>query len=113
MDDSQVQYISDDAGKVTGVILPIQLWQSIIGELETQHLLKDDATRQRLLEAKNRLAVANENEVSPYNETQVQETTLLEQLAATEAVVWSPHNAHDAAQVLAELLETTRQADNA
>ncbi|MGG6239719.1 prevent-host-death protein [Nodosilinea sp. AN01ver1] len=52
--DPQVQYISNDKGEVTGVILPVQLWQSILGELETQHLLKSDAMRQRLLEAKQR-----------------------------------------------------------
>lgn len=54
MNESQVQYISDDTGEVTGVILPIQLWQSILGELETQHLLKSEPMRQRLLEAKQR-----------------------------------------------------------
>ncbi|ASC73374.1 hypothetical protein XM38_043390 [Halomicronema hongdechloris C2206] len=54
VDDSKVQYISDEQGEVTGVILPIQLWQSILGELETQHLLKSDTMRQRLLDAKQR-----------------------------------------------------------
>ena len=54
MDNSQVQYISDDQGAVTGVILPIQLWQDILAELETQHLLKSNIMRNRLLEAKQR-----------------------------------------------------------
>jgi hypothetical protein len=54
MNDLQVQYISDDQGEVTGVILPIQLWKDILGELETQHLLKSDTMRQRLLAAKQR-----------------------------------------------------------
>lgn len=54
MNDPQVQYISDAGGEVTGVILSIQLWQDILGELETQHLLKTDTMRQRLMEAKNR-----------------------------------------------------------
>ena len=54
MNESQVQYISDDQGEVTGVILPIQLWQDIVRELETQHLMKSDAMWQRLIEAKRR-----------------------------------------------------------
>ncbi len=32
------------------------------------------------------------------------EKLLLEQLASTETVVWSPYNAHEAAQTLSELL---------
>jgi hypothetical protein len=54
MNKSQVQYISDDQGEVTGVILPIQLWRDIVSELETQHLMKSDAMWQRLIEAKRR-----------------------------------------------------------
>ncbi len=54
MNESQVQYISDDQGEVTGVILPIQLWRDIVSELETQHLMKSDAMWQRLIEAKRR-----------------------------------------------------------
>lgn len=54
MNDSQVQYISDEHGEVTGVILPIQLWQDILSELETQHLMKSDTMWQRLLEANQR-----------------------------------------------------------
>lgn len=54
MNDSTVQYISDDQGEVTGVILPIHLWQDILSELETQHLMKSDRMWQRLLEAKQR-----------------------------------------------------------
>jgi len=54
MNDPQVQYISDDQGEVTWVILPIQLWQDILSELETQHLMKSDTMWQRLLEAKHR-----------------------------------------------------------
>jgi len=54
MNDSPVQYISDEQGEVTSVILPIQLWQDILSELETQHLMKSDIMWQRLLEAKRR-----------------------------------------------------------
>ncbi|MEO0987619.1 MAG: prevent-host-death protein [Cyanobacteria bacterium J06639_14] len=51
---SQVQYISDTQGEVTGVIIPVHLWRDILSELETQHLLKSDVMRQYLLEANNR-----------------------------------------------------------
>ncbi|UBF25701.1 hypothetical protein K9N68_29775 [Kovacikia minuta CCNUW1] len=44
---------------------------------------------------------------------QSQEDVLLEQLASTEAVVWSPHEAHEAAQTLSDLLVTARLQDNA
>ena len=42
-------------------------------------------------------------------ETQTQENLLLKQLGATEAVVWSPPDAHGAAQTLSELLVVARQ----
>ncbi|MGF1520359.1 MAG: prevent-host-death protein [Nodosilinea sp.] len=54
MNDPQVQYVSDDQGKVTGVILSIQVWRDILSEIETQHLLKSEAMRQRLLAARQR-----------------------------------------------------------
>jgi hypothetical protein len=44
---------------------------------------------------------------------QESEKLLLEQLASTEAVVWSPFDAHEAAQALAELLAKAKQEDNA
>jgi hypothetical protein len=34
---------------------------------------------------------------------------LLEQLASTEAVLWSPYDAHEAAQILSELLAAAKQ----
>lgn len=34
---------------------------------------------------------------------------LLKQLASTEAVVWSPYDAHEAAQTLSELLAAAKQ----
>jgi hypothetical protein len=44
---------------------------------------------------------------------QESEKLLLEQLASTEAVVWSPFDAHEAAQTLAELLTKAKQEENA
>lgn len=46
-------------------------------------------------------------------ETQIQENVLLTQLGATEAVVWSPHDAPGAAQSLSELLAAEKQKGHA
>lgn len=54
MSKSSVQYITDDEGKVTGVIVPIDLWKEIESEEETAYLLKSEAMKRRLLEAKIR-----------------------------------------------------------
>lgn len=50
----QIQYISDDQNNVTGVIVPIDLWQELQSEKETAYLLKSKTMKKRLLEAKNR-----------------------------------------------------------
>jgi hypothetical protein len=56
------------------------------------------------------LAVAKEDGYELQTaETQTQENLLLKQLGATEAVVWSPYDAHGAAQTLSELLVVARQ----
>jgi len=39
-----------------------------------------------------------------YKECSSQESLLLKQLAATDAVVWSPYDAYEATQVLSDLL---------
>ncbi|MBI3465199.1 MAG: prevent-host-death protein [Planctomycetes bacterium] len=49
-----LQYISDADGKAVGVIVPIELWQELQSERETAYLLKSNAMRKRLLEAKAR-----------------------------------------------------------
>jgi PHD/YefM family antitoxin component YafN of YafNO toxin-antitoxin module len=50
----QIQYISDENGKITGVIVPIELWREIQSEKETAYLLKSATMKKRLIEAKNR-----------------------------------------------------------
>ena len=50
----QIQYISDEKNNITGVIVPIDLWQEIQSEKETAYLLKSEAMKKRLLEAKTR-----------------------------------------------------------
>ena len=50
----QIQYISDENNKVTGVIVPIDLWREIQSEKETAYLFKSETMKKRLLKAKNR-----------------------------------------------------------
>jgi hypothetical protein len=49
-----IQYISDEDGKPTGVIVPIELWREIASEDETSYLMRSEAMRKRLLEARQR-----------------------------------------------------------
>lgn len=49
----EIQYISDEQNNVTGVIVPIDLWQEIQSEKETAYLLKNESMKKRLLEARN------------------------------------------------------------
>ena len=53
-DESLVQYVSDATGKAVAAIVPIELWREIESERETAYLLKSDAMRKRLIEAKSR-----------------------------------------------------------
>jgi antitoxin YefM len=46
-----IQYVTDEEGKPTGVIVPIDLWREIVSEQETVHLLKSGAMRERLVAA--------------------------------------------------------------
>ncbi len=54
MGKSIVQYISNEEGKVLGVIVPIDLWHEIESEKETAYLLKSKKMKKRLLDAKSR-----------------------------------------------------------
>ncbi len=51
---AQVQYVSDEEGQPVGVIVPIELWREIESERETAYLLRSEAMKKRLLEAKGR-----------------------------------------------------------
>jgi len=50
----EIQYVSDETGNPTAVIVPIELWREIESEKETAHLLKSEDMKRRLLEAKDR-----------------------------------------------------------
>ena len=52
----EIQYVSDENGQATAVIVPIELWREIESEKETAFLLKSENMKQRLLEAKERQA---------------------------------------------------------
>lgn len=51
---AEIQYISDESGNPVGVIVPIELWREIESEKETAYLLKSEAMKRQLLEAKER-----------------------------------------------------------
>jgi antitoxin YefM len=50
----QIQYISDENNKITGVIIPIDIWKELQAEKETAYLLKSQTMKKRLLKAKDR-----------------------------------------------------------
>jgi PHD/YefM family antitoxin component YafN of YafNO toxin-antitoxin module len=50
----EIQYVSDESGEPTAVIVPIELWRQIESEKETAYLLKSENMKQRLLDAKER-----------------------------------------------------------
>ncbi len=49
-----LQYVSDEEGNPTAVIVPIDLWREISSERETSYLLRSEAMKRRLLEARKR-----------------------------------------------------------
>ena len=51
---ANIQYVSDEKGNPTSVIVPIELWREIQSEKETAYLLKSKMMKTRLLEAKKR-----------------------------------------------------------
>ena len=50
----RIQYVSDEKGDTTGVIVPIELWREIEAARETAYLLSSETMKRRLLDAKNR-----------------------------------------------------------
>jgi hypothetical protein len=49
-----LQYLSDESGKRTAVVVPIEIWQELMAERETAYLLKSETMKQRLLQARRR-----------------------------------------------------------
>lgn len=54
MPDAEIQYVSNESGEPTAVIVPISLWREIESERETAYLLKSETMKRRLVEAKGR-----------------------------------------------------------
>lgn len=50
----EIEYVRNEKGEATAVIVPIELWRDIEAEQETAYLLASPANRQRLIEAMNR-----------------------------------------------------------
>ncbi len=50
----EIEYVRNEKGEATAVIVPIELWRDIEAEQETAYLLASPAKRQRLIEAMNR-----------------------------------------------------------
>ena len=63
MSQTDIKYVSDETGKTIEVIVPIDLWREIESERETAYLLKSEAMKNRLVEAKNRQEGINLEEV--------------------------------------------------
>ena len=51
---SEIQFVSNENGEPTAVIVPIELWREIESERETAYLLKSENMKARLLAAKER-----------------------------------------------------------
>ncbi len=54
MAEADIQFVSNEAGEPTAVIVPIELWREIASERETAYLLSSETMRQRLLAAAQR-----------------------------------------------------------
>jgi prevent-host-death family protein len=54
MSQTDIQYIVNENGHNTAVIVPIDLWEEIMSESETKFLLKSENMRKRLMEAMQR-----------------------------------------------------------
>ena len=49
-----LQYIADERGDITAVVVPIEVWRELSSEAETRHLSRSPAMRERLLSALGR-----------------------------------------------------------
>ena len=54
MTEAEIQYVSDESGHPTAVIVPLSLWREIESERETAYLLKSTKMKDRLMQAKER-----------------------------------------------------------
>lgn len=52
MAEADIQYVSNEGGEPTAVIVPISLWREIESERATAYLLRSETMKRRLLKAK-------------------------------------------------------------
>ncbi|MBE2186947.1 MAG: prevent-host-death protein [Rhodothermales bacterium] len=52
MELTNVQIVTNEDGEQTAVLVPIDVWREVESWLETAHLLRSDAMRERLLAAR-------------------------------------------------------------
>jgi len=52
--DSNIQFVSNENGEPTAVLVPIEMWREIESERETAYLLKSAPMKRRLIEASER-----------------------------------------------------------
>jgi PHD/YefM family antitoxin component YafN of YafNO toxin-antitoxin module len=51
---NDIQYISNNNGEISGVVLPIDFWNKINCTDETEYLLQNKVNKKRLIESLNR-----------------------------------------------------------
>ncbi|MCW5981468.1 MAG: hypothetical protein KIT09_25505 [Bryobacteraceae bacterium] len=54
MSEAEIQYVSNERGEPTAVIVPISLWREIESERETAYLLRSETMKRRLVAARER-----------------------------------------------------------
>jgi hypothetical protein len=48
MSTRDLQLVSDDSGRITAVIVPIETWKEITSQIETNYLVKSTVMKRRL-----------------------------------------------------------------
>ena len=51
---TDIEYVSNSAGKITSVLIPYNIWEEISSEIETRYFLDNPIMKKRILEARNR-----------------------------------------------------------
>lgn len=51
---TDIEYVSNSAGKITSVLVPFDIWEEISSEIESRYFLDNPIMKKRLLQARNR-----------------------------------------------------------
>lgn len=60
---TKIQYVSNQKGIITNVMVPIDLWEELTSEIETRFFLDNPVMKKRLLEARERTVRLTKDEV--------------------------------------------------